>query len=145
MKEITFNDLYEYVKCDILKYTDKKVPKYMIMRLKGLADGKFMANKKTKPMAHYTNEQILMTFRVCKGDILSHIERNTSFKDEKHMFNYIMVIIESNINDVVNRMENAKKSEEKSKNMELTHQTHESAKYTTKSTKKKNDRLKELW
>ena len=43
-----WDELYQYIKKDIFEYTDQALPKYMILRLKGLVEGKFMANKYTK-------------------------------------------------------------------------------------------------
>ncbi|HZJ99018.1 MAG TPA: hypothetical protein VFC79_03380, partial [Tissierellaceae bacterium] len=49
-----WNALYEYVKKEILEYTDDmQLPRFMILRLRGLRNGKFMANKNSKPMANY--------------------------------------------------------------------------------------------
>lgn len=140
-------DTYEYLKTDILKYSGSmKLPKYAVLRLKGLAEGKFMANKKQKPMASYTFKQILITMKMCKAKINNYImKNNTKFSDEKHKINGVFVIIESEINDVVLKLERATKSENKTKELELKHQINDHAKYKNRDNKKKNDRLKDLW
>lgn len=138
-------ELFEYVKKNVMCYDENmKLPKFMILRLKGLSEGKFIANKKSKPLARYSFKTILITFKLCKNSISNYImKNNTSFKDEKHKFNGIMVIIENEINNTVLRLSKIKKSEEKTKNLELKHQTNNSATYTKKGNKTKN-KLKKL-
>jgi len=46
-------------KREIMGYTDEKLPKYMVLRLKGLERGNFLANKKHTPMANYDFKIIL--------------------------------------------------------------------------------------
>ena len=49
-KEIKeWDELYQYIKKDILQYDDnKKLPKWFVLRLKGLNQGKFCANNNIK-------------------------------------------------------------------------------------------------
>lgn len=97
--------LYNYVKKDIMNYKENmKLSSYMILRLRGLQEGKFMANKNTKSLGEYTFNQILITFKICKTKIDKALWNKTKFKDEQHIINTIMLIIERNINDVVLRM-----------------------------------------
>ena len=106
-----FNELYEYVKKDILQYpNDVALPKYLVMRLKGLRDGKFIVNKKIKSKADYPYSVIMLTFKFCKSNILKAIETK-NFKNEQMKINYIMVIIENNINDIVLRLKDKEKAE----------------------------------
>lgn len=139
-------ELYEYVKHEILQYDENmQLPKFMIYRLRGLHKGNFIANKKTKPMAHYGYDVILLTFKICKPDILKAM-RNKTFKDEQHKFNYIMTIIESNINDVVLRLKRKQRHKEQIKKMDISQIERQNiAKYRKKSKELKNDRLKDLW
>ncbi len=140
-----WNELYQYIKKDIFEYTDQALPKYMILRLKGLVEGKFMANKYVKPMAKYEYKQILYTFKLNKIKI-KEIVKSTNFKNEQHKFNTIMIIIEKDINDVVNRLNQKIKSEEKLEKIDLTNVIHESADYKNKTQGKKlNDELEALW
>jgi hypothetical protein len=104
-----FDKLYQYVK-KILGYgDDMALPKFMVMRLKGLSEGKFYANHKTKSMAHYDYNTIYLTFIYCKDKIQKALQTK-SFTSEQNKINYIMAIVENNINDVVIRLKNAKKS-----------------------------------
>jgi hypothetical protein len=135
--------LYKYVKTEILQYHDKKMPKEMTLRLVGLKDGKFYANKKTKKEGTYDYKLILLTFKLMKETILNAL-RNTQIKDEQHKVNLIIKIVENEINNVKDRLEAKKKSEEKMESIELPHQTHEQSNYSKKS-KEVNEKLKNLW
>lgn len=105
-----FDKLYEYVK-KILGYgEDMALPKFMVMRLKGLSEGKFYCNNKVKKTAQYSYQTILLTFMYSKDKINKALQTK-SFDNEQSKFNYIMAIIQNNINDVVIRLKNAKKSE----------------------------------
>ena len=142
-----WNELYNYVHDEVLKYSsDMKLPKFIVLRLKGLKDGKFCANKKQDSAASYSFKTILYTFKICKIDIINYVTRNSDiFKDERHKFNGIMVIIENNINDVVMRLKNIKKSEEKVENLKMDNQMHEGFEYIKKGESKINKNLEDLW
>lgn len=142
----SWNDLYEYIKKEIMEYSeDLKLPKFIILRLRGLNAGQFMANKKQTPIANYDYKTILYTFKICKASILTGFKtNNTKFTDERHKFNYAMVIIESNINDMVIRLNNAKVAKEKAEVLNIDNIYHEGAEYQTRL-KDHNDKLKELW
>lgn len=113
-----FETLYQYVK-KILGYgEDMALSKFMVLRLKGLSEGKFHANKKIKSTASYDYNTIYLTFVYCKADIQKALQTKT-FQSEQNKFNYIMAIVENNINDVVIRLKNAKKNEQKLKNTEV--------------------------
>lgn len=107
-----WDTLYNYVK-KILGYDDTMaLPKFAVMRLKGLADGKYYANKKTKTMAQYDYYTIYLTFVFCK-DKIQHALQTKSFTNEQAKFNYVFAIVNNNINDVVLRLKKAKKTEAK--------------------------------
>jgi len=140
-----FDELYQYIKKDIFEYSTQSLPKYMILRLKGLSEGKFMANKYVKPMAQYEYRHILYTFKINKIKI-KEIVKSSGFQNEQHKFNTIMLIIEKDINDVVNRLAQRVKSEEKIEKIDLKNVTYEGAEYQSKTKEKIfNDELKELW
>lgn len=145
-KDSDWIELYEYIKKEIMEYpNDFKLPKFIILRLRGLAKGQFLANKKQTPMANYDYKTILYTFKACKLIILTGFKsNNTKFTDEKHKFNYAMVVIENNINDMVIRLNNAKLAKEKAEALNINNIYHDGAEYQTR-TKKENSTLKELW
>ena len=50
-----FDKLYEYVK-SILRYDESQaLPQWFVLRLKGLATGKYLANNHIKSRANYSN------------------------------------------------------------------------------------------
>ncbi len=139
-------ELYDYVHDKIMGY-DKtvKLPKYIILRLQGLSKGQFIGNNKLEKLAQYDYKTILLTFKMCRLEIMNMIEKNkTTYKNEQHKFNAIMTIIDREINNVVLRLKNVKKSEEKTVNIELYNQTHDSAEYIPKSKQVKKE-LEDLW
>lgn len=107
--------LYEYVRTNILGYDkNQALSKTMVLRLKGLQTNKFIENKNIANTANYSYSVILNTFKYCSLDIKKGLQSNT-FRDEKHRFNYILKIVENNINTVYLRM---KKAETQKKNVE---------------------------
>jgi len=132
-----WNDLYEYVKNDILKYDEKlALPKNLVLRLKGLQQGKFIANKKTKALGDYS-------FKINKYEIVNALTDKSKFKDESHMINYMMAIIEKKINDTYSRLNRLEQSQIKGENLEIT-ESENKAEYKQKTKEVKNSRLKEL-
>lgn len=139
-------ELFEYVKKDILGYdSNMNLPKFMILRLRGLHSGNFMSNKNIKPLANYSYKHILLTFKLNKNTIYSYLKRNEKiFKDEKHKFNGIMIIIESKINDIVNMIKKAEEQKEKTENIDVEYYNYDRVEYKKKD-KKENKRLSDLW
>lgn len=138
-----WTDLYEYVKLNVMGYDDKVLPKQFILRLRGLSEGKFMANNNTKSQASYTFKEILLTFKLSNAKIQDYIAR-TSFSNEQHKFNGIMLIIESEINNTKAILERKEKSVKKSESIDLSHQSAEQAEYKTRGKVTTNDKLKGL-
>ena len=141
-------ELCNYVFKEILQYeTGIKFPRYLALRLRGLHDGQFVANKKQKPQANYDYKIILVTFKFCKYSILQYLGlTREKIKDERHLINTIMLFIENEINNVVSKLNSAKKSEEKTINIKLDNHVNEGAEYKPKSKNKKIDKeLEELW
>lgn len=138
--------LYEYVKKEILEYeSSKKVPRTMVLRLRGLRDGNFMSNKHNKnKLADYGYDIILLTFKLNKITIKNGISNKSKFKDESHMINYIMAIVESKINDTLDRINKAKKSQNKAEVIDINNEVENKATYKKKTKEVKNSRLKEL-
>ena len=124
-------NLCDYVFKEILQYeTGKKFPRYLALRLKGLHKG-----------------TLLLTCKFCKYSILQYLGPNREkIKDERHLINTIMTFLEGEINNVVSRLRNSKKAEEKTIHIELENQVHEGAEYKAKSKNKViSKELEELW
>lgn len=143
-KEIQdWNNLYEYVRKNIMGYDENQaLSSTMCLRLKGLLVNKFMFNNKQKDGANYSYEVILNTFKYCYNNIQKALRTNR-FKDERHKFNYVLKIVEGNINDVYLRMKNAEKAKEEAKNIVVEAPTHIGAEFKPKENKK--DRFSNLW
>lgn len=138
--------LCDYVKVDLLGYSkDMKTPKYLVLRLKGLAEGNFITNKKIPATAHYTCEEILITGKLCSSKIKNYfIDNSARINDEKHKINLILMFIESEINDVVIRLRNKKAVEKEIEKFSLDSYTANQAEYKTETINLK-DRFDELW
>lgn len=134
--------LYFYVK-NLMNYDENQsLSKAMVLRLKGLLSNKFMENNNIKSTANYSYQTILNTFKFCCPDIQKAL-KNNSFKDEQHKFNYILKIVEKNINNVYMRMKNAEKAKEEAKNVTIETYNHVGAEYKPKE--KKKDKFSDLW
>ena len=134
--------LYFYVK-NLLGYDENQsLSSTMVLRLKGLLTNKFMENNNIESTANYSYEVILNTFRYCSPDIQRALRTN-NFKDESHKFNYILKIVEKNINTVYMKMKNAEKAKEEAKNTTVEMPTHMGAKFKPKE--KTSDKFSNLW
>lgn len=96
-----FDELYLHVKV-ILDYTDEQLlPNYLITRLQDLRNGTVMQKgigRIVKSKEGYRYEVILDTF-LSQSDKIEWAFNNKQFKNEKNKINYMMAIIENNIND----------------------------------------------
>lgn len=141
-EKAAWEELYYYVK-NLMNYDENQsLSRAMILRLKGLQTNKYIANKNIESTANYSYETILNTFKLCSSDIQRGIRTN-NFKDEQHKFNYILKIVESNINNVYVRMKNVERAKEVAKNTAVEIYTHVGAEY--KPREKKKDRFADLW
>lgn len=114
----------------------------MVLRLKGLLTNKFMENNKIESTANYSYETVLNAFKYSSLDIQKALKTN-NFKDEQHKFNYILKIVEKNINTVYVRMRNAEKAKEEAKNTTVEVPTHTGAEFKPRENKK--DKFTDLW
>ncbi|NFF75927.1 hypothetical protein FCV38_02740 [Clostridium sporogenes] len=96
-----FDELYNHIKI-ILGYTDEQLlPNYLITRLQDLRNGTVMQKgigRIVKSKEGYRYEVILDTF-LSQSDKIEWAFNNKQFKNEKNKINYMMAIIENNIND----------------------------------------------
>jgi hypothetical protein len=142
-EKIDWDNLYQYVRHNVLGYdNNQSLSRSMVLRLKGLLTNKFMANNNIEDTASYTYQLVLNTFKFCMPDIQRGL-RSNSFRDENHKFNYVMKIVESNLNTVYMRMKNSEKSKEKTESISID-TTHNGADYQAK-TSKTSKKLDDLW
>ena len=122
-----------------------KTPKYLVLRLKGLAEGNFITNKKIAPNACYTYEEILIASKLSSSKIKSYFTNNSAkINDEKHKINLILMFIESEINDVIIRLKNKKATEQEIEKFTLDSYTANQAEYKAETIDTK-DKFDELW
>ena len=138
-----WEELYTYVKSNIMGYDENQaLSSTMVLRLKGLLTNKFMENKNIESTANYSYKTILNTFKFCSSDIHKAL-RIKSFTDEQHKFNYVLKIVEKNINNVYMRMKNLDRAREEAKNTTIDVPTHVGAEFKPKE--KKKDKFADLW
>ena len=141
-----WNMLYEYVRKNVMGYDENQsLSKNMVLRLKGLLTNKFIANNNIADTANYSYQVVLNAFKFCIADIQKGLKSN-SFNDENHKFNYVLRIVESNLNTVYMRMKNAEKTKEEIDN----HDTSDAATYvntfkTKENNHNRNKKYDDLW
>lgn len=134
--------LYTYVK-NVMGYDENQaLSSTMVLRLKGLLTNKFIENNNIQSTANYSYETILNTFKYSSLDIQRALRTN-NFKDEQHKFNYLLKIVDKNINTVYMKMRNAEKAKEDAKNTTIEAPTHTGAEF--KPREKKKDKFADLW
>ena len=142
-EKLDWDELYTYVRKNIMGYDDNQaLSSSMVLRLKGLLVNKFMENNNIKDTANYSFKTILNTFKFCSHDIHNALRTNI-FKDEMHKFNFVLKIVERNINNVYIRMKNAEKAKEEAKNTAIEAPTHIGAEF--KPREKKKNKFEDLW
>lgn len=137
-----WESLYYYVK-NLMGYDENQsLSNAMVLRLKGLLTNKFMENKNINSTANYSYETILNAFKYSSMDIQRALRTNR-FSDEMHRFNYILKIVEKNINTVYMKMKGAERVKEKTEEVDTTIATYTGVAYKAKETKK--DKFSDLW
>lgn len=140
----SWENLYYYVK-DLLGYDENQaLSSTMVLRLKGLSTNKFMENNNIESTANYSYEVILNTFKFCSPTINKALRTN-SWANESHKFNYILKVVENNINNVYMRMKNVERAKEEAKNTTINTANHTGAEYQRKTKEVNNDLLNDLW
>lgn len=144
-EKVAWESLYYYVKNDILSYDENQsLPSNMVLRLKGLLTNKFIENNNIKSTANYSYQTILNTFKFCSPEIHKAL-KTKSWTSEQHKFNYILKIVENNINNVYLRMLNIEKAKEEAKNTTVDTANHTGAEYQKKTKEVTNKLLNDLW
>ena len=137
-----WNELYSFVK-GLMGYDEKtSLSRTEVLKLKGLTRGQFIANNNQQELAEYSFYEILVTFKVCKFDIIRGF-RSNSFKSNGHKFNYMIKIVEGNLSTIRERLKNKERQEERIEQIEV-NTGEEIAEYKKKSKEVKNKRLKGL-
>ncbi len=145
-KEIEdWDELYKYVKFKVLGYDENQnLSKNAVLRLKGMLNGKLIERKSIKNKANYSYEVVLNAFKYSMPDIRRALN-NVSFVDENHKFNYIMRIVESNLNTVYMRMKRAEKVKKEVIKEASTVDNHKAVEYKPVKKTVKKDKFSDLW
>ena len=139
-----WESLYYYVK-NLLGYDENQaLSNTMVLRLKGLLTNKFIENNNIESTANYSYEVILNTFKFCSPTINKALRTN-NWSNEMHRFNYVLKIVESNINNVYLRMKNVQKTKEEAENTSVDTVNHIGADYQRKTKEVNNKLLNDLW
>jgi hypothetical protein len=110
---IAWERLYEHVKTSIMGYSpEQALPSSMVLRLKGLTTGKYIENRNIPDKAAYTYNAVYLTFQYCFESIMRAVT-GKKFKNEQAKFNYVMKIVESNLNNVFKKLEQAELEKQK--------------------------------
>ena len=135
-----WDELYSYVK-ELMGYDCKtSLSRTEVLKLKGLTRGQFIANNNQQELAEYSFYEILVTFKVCKFDIIRGF-RSNSFKSNGHKFNYMIKIVEGNLSTVRERLKQREQAEQKIESVEVTEKS--TIKYVNKNKKKRKNKLLE--
>jgi hypothetical protein len=140
----SWENLYYYVK-DLLGYDENQaLSSTMVLRLKGLLTNKFIENNNIESTSNYSYEVILNTFKFCSPTINKALKTN-SWANEMHRFNYILKVVEGNINNVYLRMKNVQRTKEEAENTTIDTANHIGADYQRKTKEVNNKLLNDLW
>ena len=135
-----WDELYSYVK-GLMGYDDKtSLSRTEVLKLKGLTRGQFIANNNQQELAEYSFYEILVTFKICKFDIIRGF-RSNSFKSNGHKFNYMIKIVEGSLSTVRERLKSRQQAEQKMESIEVTEES--AIKYVNKNKKKRKNKLLE--
>lgn len=139
-----WNELFAYIEKHILGYDDgTTLSKNQVLKVRGLQNGKFIANNNIEGSGNYSYEVIFNTFKFCTLDIQKRLS-SMSFNDENHKFNYVLRIVEDNLNNVYIKMKKMEKSEKEAESYDIMDIANYKATFRPKENKV-NDRLKHLW
>lgn len=139
-----WDELYWYVH-NLMGYDENQsLSRNMVLRLKGMLNGKFMANNSVKNSANYSYGVVLNTFKYSLPDIQRALH-TIRFKDESHKFNYIMRIVDGNLNTVYMRMKNADAQKQEAKRISGNEVGHKDVEYKPREKQKSRDKFSDLW
>lgn len=146
-----YRELEDYVRFNIMGFTNEGLNRNMVLRLRGLHNGQAFANNKHDKHAFYTYKTILNTFKAFSPDIKRAFVTK-HFKDDMHKFNYAMAIVDNNISTISNKMKNAELAQQHSESSDKSIAMHsdlskiyQQRKSEAKDTAKKKNRLDDLW
>jgi len=136
--------IFLFVEKDILHYdNNQRLQKQAVLRLKGLQNGKVIANNKTKDNGEYPLEVVYGAIVLSKDGYLKFSE-NKDFKTESNAVAYLCAIAASKLNMVYDAWKTKKHTEEITKKI-IYDEKHIGAKYKPKASRYISETSKDLW
>ena len=101
--------LYMYVKNDILELDPKlNLNRYTVLRLKGMAQGKFIGQDRTEHELTYGYRVVLAAF-VQMAPLIKYGFQTRTFNNLQHKVNWMMSVVEPRLNEVYESEESDRK------------------------------------
>lgn len=140
-----WNLLYDYVRYNVLNYDkNQSLSQAMSLRLKGLLVNKHFENYNIPNTANYSYLVILNTFKYSILEIKKALKTH-KFNDENHKFNYILRIVESNINTVYLRMKEAEATKREKDRVDTSRVNEYKNNFVATPTKKRKKNYDDMW
>ena len=143
-EKILWKKIFLFVEKEILRYDDnQKLQKQAVLRLKGLQNGKVIANNKTEDNGEYPLEVVYGAIVLSKDGYMK-FSVNKNFKTEANAVAYLCAIAASKLNYVYEKWKSKKHTEEIT-NKIIYEEKHVGAKYRPKESRKIQNTSKDLW
>ena len=140
-----WDSLYDFVRYNVLGYDqNQSLSHSMALRLKGLLVNKHFENYNIPSTANYSYLVILNTFKYSILDIRNALKTHR-FNDENHKFNYILRIVESNINTVYLKMKEAEKTKKEVEQADVSRVNEYVNNFKPKPDKKRKINYDDMW
>lgn len=135
-----WDEMCEYVKKEILGYDDNmKFPKTLALKLRGMKNGQYIANNNIPKDAHYSNQCLLMTFKINKIYLKNILNNNKNIKDENHRINLMLRIIGDKLNDTYLKLKQIEQTNEIVENIDTGIFSSDGANYKSSSLSNDDD------
>lgn len=138
-----WDEMCEYVKKEILGYDDNmKFPKMLALKLRGMKKGQYIANNNIIKDANYSNQCLMLTFKMNKMYLKSVLNNNKNIKDESHRINLMLKIIGDKLNDTYLRLKQIEQTANVVENIDTGIFSSDSAEYKNSSLKDEKKRAR---
>ena len=134
-----------WVEKEILGYDDnQKLQKKAVLRLKGMANGKVVANNKIENNGCYSPKIIKIAFMINKNKIKDVI-KDKDFTGEDNKVAYICAIARNSLNSVYSHVQEAERLQKKKENVDTSIIQNVGLEYQKKELKSNYKKHEELW
>ena len=140
-----WNKILEIVEKEFLDYDDNQhIQKMAVLKLKGLLNGKVVANNKIKNNGTYSYKVIYATFLMCRKKILNAMA-NKTFVDEAGKVGYICAIVRNNINTAYELLKKKEQAEKKTEEIDTGEIGHTGVEYIGVTEETRANKYEGLW